>query len=158
MYGGAITLEMPQGMVDVSGFRQVPDHQEVFVSKDGDQSMIVEILEQQPGASSSQEALRFHYREVTEIAQSELMDIPVTELSNPSNACLMAGQQPMAKFNETSTADVWILMALIQVPHRQADILVTWNIPSNYSQQLLEQFISYLSTFRINDHSLFLSQ
>lgn len=45
LYGGAMSLEIPSRLVDISAFRQVPDHQEVFADADTDQSVIVEINE-----------------------------------------------------------------------------------------------------------------
>ena len=45
LFGGALSIKIPNDFNDVSGFRQVPDHQEVFVSRDSDDTLIVEILE-----------------------------------------------------------------------------------------------------------------
>ncbi len=45
LFGGTITIDLPDSFEDVSKFRQVPDNQEVFVSKHSDLSFIVEILE-----------------------------------------------------------------------------------------------------------------
>lgn len=58
LFGGAVRMRMPSGYTDVSGFRQVPDHQEVWVGdgrtapmavtaegKAMDGSVIVELLE-----------------------------------------------------------------------------------------------------------------
>ncbi|KAF9543014.1 hypothetical protein EC957_001373 [Mortierella hygrophila] len=45
LYGGAITINLPSKFGTISHVREVPDHQEVFVNVDEDQSVIVEILE-----------------------------------------------------------------------------------------------------------------
>lgn len=45
LFGGALSIKVPKDFKDVSAFRQVPDHQEVFVSNDSDDSLIVELLE-----------------------------------------------------------------------------------------------------------------
>lgn len=45
LFGGAITASLPENFEDASKFRQIPDNQEVFVDKDSDVSVIVEILE-----------------------------------------------------------------------------------------------------------------
>lgn len=45
LFGGALSIKVPKDFKDVSVFRQVPDHQEVFVSNDSDDSLIVELLE-----------------------------------------------------------------------------------------------------------------
>ena len=38
LYGGAITFNVPSRFADVSRFRDIPDHQEVLVDADTDQS------------------------------------------------------------------------------------------------------------------------
>ena len=45
LYGGMVELLVPQSMTDVSDYRPVPDHQEVFSDGLTDQSLIVEIVE-----------------------------------------------------------------------------------------------------------------
>lgn len=45
LFGGAITAAFPSTFADVSDIRQVPDHQEVYLDKDGYTSIIVEVLE-----------------------------------------------------------------------------------------------------------------
>ncbi|KAI8622709.1 hypothetical protein BC830DRAFT_1052748, partial [Chytriomyces sp. MP71] len=45
LFGGAISLLLPNGYVDASQLRQVPDNQEVFVSSTDNSSIIVELLE-----------------------------------------------------------------------------------------------------------------
>jgi hypothetical protein len=45
LYGGALTIALPARFVDVSQWRQVPDHQEVFADQDTDESFVIEINE-----------------------------------------------------------------------------------------------------------------
>lgn len=45
LFGGAMEILVPNGFLDVSEIRQVPDNQEVFVSNYSDASLIVELLE-----------------------------------------------------------------------------------------------------------------
>ena len=45
LFGGAFQIDLPDGFVDVSDFRQVPDHQEVWAEAKTDRSAIIEILE-----------------------------------------------------------------------------------------------------------------
>jgi hypothetical protein len=45
LFGGALGIKVPKDFKDVSVFRQIPDHQEVFVSNDSDDSLIIELLE-----------------------------------------------------------------------------------------------------------------
>jgi hypothetical protein len=44
LFGGMAKIERPSRFADVSDFRPVPDHQEVFSDASTDQSFIVEIL------------------------------------------------------------------------------------------------------------------
>jgi hypothetical protein len=62
LYGGAITTEIPTTMIDASDIRQIPDHQEVFLSNTTLTSLIFEInqLVKQPDPS----ALYFHFTDV----------------------------------------------------------------------------------------------
>ena len=58
LYGGAITMAYPRTYTDVSGFRAVPDHQEVWVEGKqgaGDDSVIVELLNLKDDATTEDE-------------------------------------------------------------------------------------------------------
>lgn len=44
LFGGAIRMDVPARLADVSDYRPVPDNQEVFSDGAQDQSLIVEIL------------------------------------------------------------------------------------------------------------------
>ena len=56
LFGGAITVIIPQGWKDVSEIRQVPDHQECWQFED--RLLVVEILERMGGVE--EEASQFH--------------------------------------------------------------------------------------------------
>lgn len=45
LFCGGISVKVPKDFKDVSVFRQVPDHQEVFVSNESDDTLIIELLE-----------------------------------------------------------------------------------------------------------------
>lgn len=56
LYGGAITVQLPADVVDASDLREIPDHQEVFLSNKTLTSIIFEINEyQQPSAITSED-------------------------------------------------------------------------------------------------------
>lgn len=44
LFGGAIEMQFPQRIIDVSDFRPVPDSQEVFTDAAQHQSLIVEVV------------------------------------------------------------------------------------------------------------------
>jgi hypothetical protein len=62
LYGGAITASIPSTYIDASDIRQIPDHQEVFLSNATLSSLIFEINEfvKQPDPA----ALYFHFTDV----------------------------------------------------------------------------------------------
>lgn len=68
LYGGAITAKLPSDYLDASDLRQVPDTQEVRLSRTSLTSVVVDILERaQPPAHpchTDEEALDYHYRDV----------------------------------------------------------------------------------------------
>ncbi|KAG9062442.1 hypothetical protein KI688_005357 [Linnemannia hyalina] len=109
LYGGAITINLPSKFGTISHVREVPDHQEVFVNVDEDQSVIVEILELAAEASDDNCAA-FHFQQLAEDNDAEDASIiqSVSVLNNaelpawPADAkiYLLLGQQRVAKFNE----------------------------------------------------------
>lgn len=44
LFGGMASMSLPPRMADVSDFRPVPDHQEIYTDANSDQSVIIEIL------------------------------------------------------------------------------------------------------------------
>lgn len=79
LYGGAITVQLPTDVVDASDLRQVPDHQEVFLSDKTLTSIIFEINEyQQPlpttsessnnTASADEAAASYHLNDIIDAA------------------------------------------------------------------------------------------
>ena len=64
LFGGALTAALPSSFTDVSDIRQVPDHQEVWIDKDGYTSIVFEILERVE--KPDDEALRYHSRDIVE--------------------------------------------------------------------------------------------
>ncbi|KAG0265059.1 hypothetical protein DFQ27_000854 [Actinomortierella ambigua] len=111
LYGGALTLKIPGTFIDISDFREVPSHQEVFANVDTDQSIIVEILELANDATDDQCA-QFHFRQLAEDNDAE--DSQVSQVKRVPNAdlpqwpadakiYLLDGQQRVAKFNEAKT-------------------------------------------------------
>ena len=45
LFGGSLSIKLPNNFQDVSEIRQVPDNQEVFVFNNSDASIIIELLE-----------------------------------------------------------------------------------------------------------------
>ena len=53
-------------MVTASDIRQVPDHQEVFLDKDGLTSIMFDITERVDSVANDQEALKYHLDDILE--------------------------------------------------------------------------------------------
>ena len=68
LYGGAITVQLPKDYIDVSDLRQVPDHQEVFLSPKCLTSVTFEI-NQYVAQQNDTAAVHFHFEDV--IADSD---------------------------------------------------------------------------------------
>lgn len=98
LYGGAITVQLPTDVIDASDLRQVPDHQEVFLSDKTLTSIIFEINEyQQPSsgvsgssnnaASADEAAASYHLNDVIDtsdhLSDSGVQTVP-TRVSQPS--------------------------------------------------------------------------
>jgi hypothetical protein len=62
LYGGAIKAILPGSFTDASNFRQVPDHQEVFVNDQNNDSIVFDILERLEGGD--EEAVKEHVKEI----------------------------------------------------------------------------------------------
>jgi hypothetical protein len=63
LFGGAITIMLPETYEDVSILREIPDHQEVFVDKDSEVSLIVELLEHD-GTVSDENAPTYYFKDL----------------------------------------------------------------------------------------------
>jgi hypothetical protein len=69
LYGGAITTALPSRFVDVSQMRQVPDHQEVYVDMNSDQSIIFELLSMDDVANDR--AAQHHWNDLAQANDAE---------------------------------------------------------------------------------------
>ncbi|CAE8680809.1 unnamed protein product, partial [Polarella glacialis] len=107
LFGGAITCELPRSFSDASTFREVPDHQEVWVDCDSDRSLVIEILEKKDvpddqaiafflsDLASFNEALEAEVLSSRALAVEEVPQMPAAAL------CLGGlGEQTVAKFKE----------------------------------------------------------
>ncbi|EGG18397.1 Ran GTPase binding protein [Cavenderia fasciculata] len=136
LYGGAMEIEIPTRFIDVSQFRQVPDHQEVFVDETSDQSVIIELLERQSHIEDNKSA-SFHFDTI-----SDESDIPadgrivfnhrpidsaeMPHFTNETPKFLLFGQQKVAKFNETGSENIVnVYMAIVRLSKSQTDVLIT---------------------------------
>ncbi|CAE7270531.1 mog1 [Symbiodinium natans] len=174
LYGGAMVCELPRTMTDSSVFRQVPDHQEVWVDTSSDRSVMIEILEQKEVPDG--QAIDFFLsdlatsNEAQDAVVLESHSVPAGEVPHlPSAARCLAGvgEQTVAKFREDRGNRVRIYAAAIRLPEVSTDILITLNDPVHLdpesssaqaptpTQAAEDVFRVLLSSFRIVDWGLF---
>lgn len=163
LFGGAMTLMAPPGLVDAALVRQVPDTQEVLLSRDSDESLIVEVL-QQVGDGTSQEALehavRFHFDSLAhdndaraaEVAWVEAVDGGSDAATRPA---LLGGTQRVCKFGKDELEDtVFIWVAVWRVPSKRIDVVLSVNSP--HTPGTAEAlFRGAAASLRIVDYGLF---
>ncbi|KAI1808676.1 Mog1p/PsbP-like protein [Daldinia bambusicola] len=149
LYGGALICDLPASFADVSLIRQVPDHQEAYIDKDGFTSIIFDINERVGGPGSSPEidgrALTTHLEDIvgedldnvkvwntTPTVFSRLdEDIPAytliathtTQKPDPSTAD-DTSQRPASKTDFTA-----IILTLVRLEREKTDLLITINVP-----------------------------
>lgn len=183
LFGGAIELEFPQRLVDVSDFRPVPDNQEVFADSAQDQSLIVEILEYQ-GHVEDAAVTQHMFKDLAE--QNDAIDstfdgaLPSEDWSPPdikhaTTVLLSSGRQIVKKGRQQDPAaanDVQVLLAAIRLPQYKTDLVVSLNSPITIAQHSVaaadagagskrlhdaapDKFRTMLSTLHIRDYALF---
>lgn len=143
LYGGAISLGVPARFDDISAFRQVPDHQEVFSDPRSDQSVIVELLScerlEEPGETP---ALR-HWKQLlidnkaagyTLEDAGSMRDTSVWQQTVPGTRQLTvcSGVQRVSKFKEDiseAANDVRVYLACFRMADVGTDAIVSFNSP-----------------------------
>ena len=145
LFGGAITVDLPTRMVDVSEFRPVPDNQEVWTDADRDESIIVELLERvDVGPSDAEGAAAWFFRDLAAVndasVESGLSHISRTvvltgkedlpSLNGPfAHASMCVGTQTVAKGRDGDDTrnDVDVVVVCVRLPQVRTDVLITVN-------------------------------
>lgn len=68
LYGGAILCPVPTTYIDSSTLREIPSHQEVFLSPTTLTSIIIEINQHETSTTSDIDAAIYHFRDVVDTA------------------------------------------------------------------------------------------
>ncbi|KAJ1980642.1 hypothetical protein H4R33_005427 [Dimargaris cristalligena] len=180
LFGGHIECEVPKEFENVSEYRPVPDHQEVFATDTNDQSIIFEIFDK--ADISDRESARYHFDELAvmnkasskEIITDEpIPDESVPDLPSTAVCHMVAGTQMVSKYNESvdkAANCVLIYVAVIRLHEFHTDIVISMNHPmiispeSSSSKAMeadtntkvsLASFKHILETFKIADFRLF---
>lgn len=152
LYAGTIQFEIPARFEDVSLFRQVPNHQEVFADADTGQSIIIEIVQLEEEVPDEQSA-QFHFEELSRANQASRNDIiSVTRLTGanvplcaigadpmslgtPIFGSVCTGTQHVAKFNEVdkygegARKQVLVVVACFRLKSVTSDVLIVFSAP-----------------------------
>jgi len=151
LFGGALIVDLPSSFADVSTIRQVPDHQEVYLDKDGFTSIIFDITERVglPGSSPAIDgaALTTH---LEDIVDSDTDTVKVWSTSNtqfsklpegtPAYTLIATQTPPLSPTSSTASAPDFtaIVLNLIRLEKESTDILITINVPhirGEYSEE-----------------------
>lgn len=147
LYGGAITTVIPDGFLDVSMLREVPDTQEVYVNSrsendandDGlgfNESVIVDLL-QRVEEGDDKKALEFHLKEIADLngsTQWEVLKYQALESQTLATSgaiaqcCVML--ETAYKWGKVNEKEIVVsCIGLIRLEDVDTDVLITVNVP-----------------------------
>ncbi|KAH9823127.1 hypothetical protein DFH28DRAFT_880688 [Melampsora americana] len=169
LFGGAIKVELPNSLLDVSQIRQVPDSQEVFIFNStqsssflSNLSIIIEVL-QKVSTSNPIESIRFHFDSLANdnsaqsskvlntfpsVLSSPLTEEKITRDSTQSTPqpILLEGIQSVSKFNrpdsEADQVHIWMALWTLDGIGNQGlgtDLVLTINLPNASEPQAIDQ-------------------
>jgi hypothetical protein len=148
LFGGAFECTIPLGFVDASSFRQIPDNQEVFVNEASNDSIIIELVEQEAGRLDA--AAGVHFQNL--MFDNESINGKVIS-SQQLSECKMylMGKQTIQKFNQDLN-EITILMGVYRLEEYQTDVLITVNFEENPVESL---FFTIMESIKLIDDSIF---
>lgn len=147
LYGGALASELPATYADVSTFREVPDHQEVFVDNESEASLIVELFDYEHDFTDDL-IIRHYFDDLAQaneathyvVLQDKIIDGSsgfVSRVSADFTKIVLIGQQSVSKFRtrpDSVVDEVYIVMVLIRLKNVGTDLLISLNVPFNVAQ------------------------
>eukprot|EP00892_Ulva_mutabilis_P006145 jgi/Ulvmu1/3902/UM018_0124.1 len=180
LFGGMAAMTIPTRMQDVSDFRPVPDHQEVYSDGAIDQSVIVEILDR--ASASDDQCVEFYWADccTSNDAQDPVMSrsSPIGPPSgvqpHPATAFCIEGQMKASKGRQSELAanTIHVMLCVLRLPHVSSDVIITLSTAMTVSEHSAAAadtgagdrsdhlrapalFESMIQSFAINDWSLF---
>jgi len=144
LFGGAIETSLRAEYADVSDVRQVPDHQEVFIHKDNEVSIIVELLQYDDELPDTLVALRHYYDdlvEVNEATENKVLNEAVLSaedsflpnLDKDVVKMAVVGKQTVGKFRTRPGMQVdhiYLVFILVRLVSVGTELFISMNIPS----------------------------
>lgn len=154
LYGGAIVTVIPDGFLDASMLREVPDTQEVFVNsrkeqdrfEDGlgtNESVIVDLL-QRVSEQDNRKALDVHIREVSSINGTNEWRLLKLDGEGTSTQTCVAVESALKWGKEDMRETLVLCLALIRLEDVETDVIITVNVPIDDASELeeLDQWVS----------------
>ncbi|KAI9738194.1 MAG: hypothetical protein M1834_008692 [Cirrosporium novae-zelandiae] len=139
LFGGAITVDFPEGYADVSTIRQVPDHQEVYLATNGFSSIIVELNQRVPSSKAATDAaaLKYHLDDLNDaddkVQVLEAKNMVLTQFpAGTSTSLLLATTSRPAPRSPPRTPIpkiTGLILLLVRLIPQETDVLVTVNLP-----------------------------
>ncbi|AET39075.1 Ran GTPase-binding protein MOG1 Ecym_3614 [Eremothecium cymbalariae DBVPG len=147
LYGGAITTVVPEGFLDASILREVPDTQEVYVNSreepekfdDGlgtNESIIFDLL-QRVDETDDVKALHVHLEEISSINETNAWTILYHEQKGAVQRCIAV--ETVLKWGKKELSETLILcLSLIRLEDVETDIIISVNVPVNVPEELVQ--------------------
>lgn len=140
LFGGALVCDLPSEFADISSIREVPDHQEVFLSKTGYTNIIIEINQRVSAeeALTDEEALKFHYHDL--VTSTEASEADETKFWSSGQAVLsklpdvpcytmFTTQHNTRKTKKNPEDFTGVLLVLIRLEEQETDVVISVNVP-----------------------------
>ena len=166
LFGGSITCELPSDFADASKFRDVPDHQEVFVDlKDPERSLIIEIVDSEKSVEDTS-AAEFFFKDYVEatgasrynILSSEIHQLNGIVSSNPQISCTVVfvqGTMEASKLGDNVLNNVAVTLAIHRLHHFQSEIIFTLHSNFESLADSIDLVKTLSNSFKIKDTLLF---
>ena len=152
LYGGAVAAEIPSFFDDASQFRQVPDHQEVFVHQETGCCVIVELNSLEANVAKTSAAAH-HFQDLAKANEAKdcivedtsefdakAMSLQIDPQGRVIFSATCSGKHVVAKFNEAGRENVvHVELGLFRIePPTATDLLVTVSAPIQIDPQSSE--------------------
>ena len=167
LYGGAITVELPQDYIDGSDIRQVPSHQELFLSRETLTSLIIELNARLP--ESDEAAVTSHFNDPIEVPDSCTMRSASKVILSSSTICrypayVTIGDITNYERHAPAATTVKAYLLLVRIEDKTTDLCVRLNVPLkelNAAESQQEETLAkaimerIVATLEVKDFGLF---
>lgn len=146
LYGGAVETFLPEGFLDASLLREIPDTQEVYVNSRQDdeqyddelgksESIVIDLLER-INESDDLKALKEHVADISNLNGSSDFTFLKNETIAPSRQCCIVSES-VNKWGKIEMKDRLILcVGLIRLNDLKTDVVITINVPITTNEEV----------------------